>query len=179
VRDLGVRHRFDRKTVALLAECRPDLIITCGYLYIVTGPLLEAYPGRVVNVHDSDLPAYPGLHAVRDAVIAGEQATRSVVHLVTAGVDAGPVLVRSWGFPTHPMIRDAHRWGAIDILKAYAYAQREWMMRAAWGRLMDEAIRCYADGAASFGGRVPRTLSPPEPSLAWTGKAAAEAAGVA
>ena len=159
LKDLELRRAFDHQTAVLLAERRPDLIITCGYLHILTAPLLETYRDRIVNVHDSDLPSYPGLHATRDAVIAGERSTRSVVHVVTPNVDTGPVLVRSWPFPTHPLLGDARHWGAVDILKAYAYAQREWMMRSAWGPLMDEAIRCFADGAM-----VARTLDPPEPA---------------
>jgi folate-dependent phosphoribosylglycinamide formyltransferase PurN len=179
LKDLGLRRAFDHQTALLLAERRPDLVITCGYLHILTGPLLEAYPGRIFNVHDSDLPSYPGLHAVRDAVIAGERSTRSVVHVTTEGVDAGPVLVRSWAFPTHPLVEDARRWGAVDILKAYAYAQREWMMRAAWGPLMDEAVRCYADGAATAGKAfAPRTLAPRLPRTA-TPAAGARALGAA
>lgn len=179
LRDLGLRRAFDHRTALLLAERRPDLIITCGYLHILTAPLLEAYPGRIFNVHDSDLPSYPGLHATRDAVIAGERSTRSVVHVATPGVDAGPVLVRSWPFPTHPLVGDARRWGAVDILRAYAYAQREWMMRSAWGPLMDEAIRCFADGALPVGEEAPplaRTLAPPEPAAMV---AVARAAGAA
>jgi phosphoribosylglycinamide formyltransferase-1 len=162
-RDLGARREFDRHTAALLAERHVDLIVTCGYLHILTAPLLDAYPDRIVNVHDSDLPSYPGLHAVRDAVFAGERSTRSTVHRVTEGVDAGPVLVRSWAFPTHPLVSDARRGGAMDILKAYAYAQREWMMRAAWGPLMVEAIRCYVEGTVELS--TPRTLAPVEPAM--------------
>jgi folate-dependent phosphoribosylglycinamide formyltransferase PurN len=162
-RDLEVRREFDRQTAAVLAGRHVDLIITCGYLHILTKPLLDAYPNRIVNIHDSDLPSYPGLHAVRDAVFAGERSTRSSVHVVTAGVDTGPVLVRSWSFPTHPLVTDARRWGAADILKAYAYAQREWMMRASWGPLMDEAIRCYTEGSAERS--APRTLAPIEPAM--------------
>jgi folate-dependent phosphoribosylglycinamide formyltransferase PurN len=161
-RDLGLRREFDRQTAAWLADHGVDVIVACGYIHILTAPLLDAFPGRVLNVHDSDLPAYPGLHAVRDAVFAGERSTRSCVHLVTEGVDAGPVLVRSWSFPTHPLVTDARRWGAVDILKAYAYAQREWMMRASWGLLMTEAIRCCVEGAVPGS---PRTLAPVEPAV--------------
>jgi phosphoribosylglycinamide formyltransferase 1 len=100
VRDIEARRRYDRATVDLLARSRPDLVILCGYLHIVTGPLLEAYPDRIVNVHDSALPHYPGLHAVRDAIFAGERATRSTLHVVTDVVDAGPPLLRSWAFPS-------------------------------------------------------------------------------
>ena len=168
--DLTARRDYDRRTAALLDGIRPDLVVTCGYLHILTAPLLEAYPNRIINIHDSDLPSYPGLHAVRDAVFAGERATRSTVHLVTAKVDGGPPLVRSWAFPTHSLVTDARRWGATDILKAYAYAQREWMMRAAWGPLLAHAIAEFADGQVEWiGDRIrvggvagPRTLDPPE-----------------
>ncbi|HEY7685002.1 MAG TPA: formyltransferase family protein [Gemmatimonadales bacterium] len=179
--DLMARREFDRRTVALLEGLCADLIVTCGYLHILTAPLLEAYPNRVINIHDSDLPAYPGLHAVRDAVLAGERATRSTVHLVTAEVDGGPLLVRSWAFPTHPLVTDARRWGATDILKAYAYAQREWMMRASWGPLLAHAIGRFADGQVEvvgthvrLGGMPgPHTLDPVEPALPLEAAAAA------
>jgi hypothetical protein len=90
-------------------------------------------------------------------------------------VDGGPALFRSWPFPTHPLVTDARRWGAHDILKAYAYAQREWMMRAAWGPLLAHALERFAtgqvgvDGLSVFvdGAPGPRTLDPPEPALAW------------
>ncbi len=154
LRDLGVRHDYDRVTVDLLRPFRPDLIVLCGYLHIVTAPLLDAYPGRVINVHDADLAVtgedggakYRGLRSTRDAIFAGEPETRSSVHLVTPQVDVGPLLVRSWAFPTHPLIQNARMWGATDILKAYAYAQREWMMRAAWGPLLARAIDLFAHG---------------------------------
>lgn len=182
-RDLATRRQFDRRTVALLEELHADLIVTCGYLHILTAPLLEAYPNRVINIHDGDLPAYPGLHAVRDAVLAGERATRSTVHIVTTEVDAGPPLVRSWSFPTHSLVTDARRWGATDILKATAYAQREWMMRASWGPLLAHAIGMFADGQVKIEGRRvqiagtpgPHTLDPVEPAMAF--EAATPAAG--
>jgi folate-dependent phosphoribosylglycinamide formyltransferase PurN len=160
LRDLDARRAFDRATGELLAGARPDLVVLCGYLHIVTAPLLEAYPWRIVNVHDSDLtvcgpdglPRYRGLHATRDAVFAGEPETRSTVHLVTPDVDVGPLLVRSWAFPTHPLVAAARGWGAADILKAYAYAQREWMMRAAWGRLLVRTVMLFARGEVRVAG---------------------------
>lgn len=171
--DPTVRREFDRHTAKLLEGVHTDLIVACGYLHIMTAPLLEAYSERIINVHDSDLPAYPGLHATRDAVFAGERWTRSTVHLVTEAVDAGPPLVKSWAFPTHTMISDARRWGASDILRAFAYAQREWMMRAAWGPLLARAIAAFADGQVRIAGggahiagaRAPLTLAPEEPPV--------------
>jgi folate-dependent phosphoribosylglycinamide formyltransferase PurN len=139
--NLDVRRAFDEHTVALLAPYQPDLLVLSGYLHIVTEPLLAAYPRRVINVHDADLaalgadgrPRYPGLHATRDAVRAGEPATRCSAHVVTEEVDQGPVLARSIAFP----VRGRHH-----------YAQREWMMHAAWGPLIARALHLMARGAA-------------------------------
>lgn len=61
--------------------------------------------------------------------------------------DAGPPLLRSWGFPVHSLVADARRWGAQDVLRAYAYAHRECMMRAVWGRLLRETIALLHGGA--------------------------------
>ncbi len=172
--DLTLRREYDARTASLLESFRPGLIVLCGYLHIVTEPLLLAYPSAVINVHDSDLavvgadgrPLFRGLHSTYDALVAGRPETRSTVHLVTGGVDEGPLLVRSWGFPSHALVDDARRWEADKILKAYAYAQREWMMRSAWGPLLARAIRRFAldqvrvlDGRAAIAGRLgPETL---------------------
>ena len=154
-RDLGARAVYDAQAADLLRPWRPELIVLCGYLNIVTASLLERYAGRIVNLHDADLtvtaadgrPRYRGLHATRDAVLAGEPETRSTVHLVTAELDVGPLVLRTAAYPVHPLVADARRWGATDILRAYAYAQREWMLRAAWGPLLRETVRLFAAGA--------------------------------
>jgi len=167
LRDLDHRAEYDLLTARLLAPFRPDLVLLCGYLHIVTAPLLEAYPDRVLNIHDSDLaqvddqgrPRNRGLHAVRDAIFAGEHETRSSVHVVTPEVDGGPLLLRSWAFETHPLVDAAREWGATDMLKAYAYAQREWMMRAAWGPLLAAAIDLAAQGEIRVRDGHPRTIS--------------------
>ena len=138
-RDLELRRVFDAHTVDLLAPFQPDLLILSGYTHVVTLPLLDAYRQRILNVHDADLALrneaggarYPGLHATRDAIRAGERVTRCSVHVVTADVDAGPVLVRSVPFP-------------VD--GRHHYVQREWMMRAAWGPLIVRAVQRLARG---------------------------------
>jgi folate-dependent phosphoribosylglycinamide formyltransferase PurN len=150
--DLVLRRAFDAETVRQLDPHRPDLVVLCGYLHLLTEPMLERFPGRIINIHDADLsvtggdglPRYRGLRSTRDAVMAGEPETRSTVHLVTREVDVGPLLLRSEPFAVHPLVADARRWGATDILKAYAYAQREWMMRACWGALLARSIALMA-----------------------------------
>ena len=88
------------------------------------------------------------MHATRDAIFAGERETFAIAHLVDERVDQGELLVRSDPFPVAPLVRDALRWGATDIVKAYAYAHREWVIRTAWGPLMRQAVATLAEVAA-------------------------------
>jgi folate-dependent phosphoribosylglycinamide formyltransferase PurN len=138
--DRNTRRRYDSITAELLRYIGIDFVITLGYLYVLTEPMLTAFNDRILNVHDSDLPRYPGLHATRDAISAGEKETRSSVHLVTPDVDAGPVIARSEAFPVASFAREAARSGYRDIVSAYAYAHREWMMRRSWGDLVVSAL---------------------------------------
>ena len=171
------REEFDAETAAMLRAFDVDAVVLLGYLYVITEPLLSAFPDRIINIHDADLtlrnaaggPRYPGLHATRDAIVAGERETRSSVHLVTRQLDAGPVIVRSDAFPVAPFVHEAVACGEDDIVRAYAYAQREWMMRSTWGKLA-------AEGLAMLD-RVPNHLlrvsaSPREPVPAPAGAAA-------
>jgi folate-dependent phosphoribosylglycinamide formyltransferase PurN len=135
------RAAFDAETAALLRPFDVDAVVLLGYLFVITEPLLRAFPDRILNLHDSDLPLYPGLHATCDAIYAGERETRSSAHLVTAQLDAGPVIARSEAFPVAPFVHEAVARGEHDIVRAYAYAQREWMMRSTWGALAADAIQ--------------------------------------
>ena len=68
------------------------LVVLAGYMHILRRPFLERFPGRIVNVHPALLPAFPGAHAVEDALAAGVEETGATVHLVDEGVDTGPIL---------------------------------------------------------------------------------------
>lgn len=152
--DRTARCTFDAITRGRLSAYDVDIVVLDAYLYVLSDPMLNAYPGRIINVHHSDLldrdaaglPRFPGLRAVRDAIFAGAAETRATVHLVTAGLDQGPPLLRSWAFAVAPLVQIALAWGATDILKAYAYAHQEWMIRATWGPLVDAALTMIADG---------------------------------
>ncbi len=138
-RELAQRALFDGETAALFREAGVDTVVLLGYLWIVTRPLLDAFPDRILNVHDGT-SKYPGLHATRDAIVAGEPSTCSIVHKVTPDLDAGPVLAQSKPFPVAAFVREAALAGHQDIVRAYAYAHREWMMRSAWGDLVVHAL---------------------------------------
>jgi folate-dependent phosphoribosylglycinamide formyltransferase PurN len=154
-RAFDVRADFDAITAETLQPFDVDVVLLLGYLYILTAPMLDAFPGRILNVHDADLallssdgrPRYPGLHATRDAILAGERETRSTLHVVTSEVDAGPIVARSEPFAVAPLVQDALALGALDMIRAYAYAHREWMMRRAWGPMVVselEKLACEA-----------------------------------
>jgi len=88
------RAAWDRALAAAIAEHEPDLVVSAGFMKIVGQAVLGAFGGRLINTHPALLPAFPGAHAVRDALAAGVDVTGTTVHLVDAGVDTGPVLAQ-------------------------------------------------------------------------------------
>lgn len=88
------RAAFEACAEALLVAHRIDLVALAGFLRIVSPQFVAAWSGRLLNVHPSLLPAFPGLHAVRQALAAGVPRTGCTVHFVDAGVDTGPAIVQ-------------------------------------------------------------------------------------
>lgn len=104
--DLSLRPQFDRLVVEKVASHGIDLIALAGYMSITTKPLLDAFDGRMVNVHPADLSImdgddrkYVGIHVVRDAILAGEKVLRASTHVVREKVDHGEILVVSEPVP--------------------------------------------------------------------------------
>src|SRR3954464_12041149 len=94
VQDHPDRPTWDRALAAEINRFEPDLVVSAGFMKIVGPAVLDAFGGRLINTHPALLPAFPGAHAVRDALAAGVEVTGSTVHLVDAGVDTGPVLAQ-------------------------------------------------------------------------------------
>jgi phosphoribosylglycinamide formyltransferase 1 len=69
-----------------------ELVVLAGYMHLLTRPFLDRFPKRIVNVHPSLLPAFPGMRAIDEAIAAGVETTGVTVHLVDQGIDSGPVL---------------------------------------------------------------------------------------
>jgi phosphoribosylglycinamide formyltransferase 1 len=92
LRDHPDRAAWDRALAAELTGRRPDWVVSAGFMKLFGPAVLAAFPGRVLNTHPALLPAFPGAHAVRDALAAGVRTTGATVHLVDAGIDTGPVL---------------------------------------------------------------------------------------
>jgi phosphoribosylglycinamide formyltransferase 1 len=88
------REERDLVMATWLEEHDVDLVVLAGYMHLLTKPFLSRFPGRIVNVHPSLLPAFPGAHAIEDALAAGVETTGVTVHLVDEGLDTGPILVQ-------------------------------------------------------------------------------------
>jgi phosphoribosylglycinamide formyltransferase-1 len=84
-----------------LEEHGVELVVLAGYMHLLTKPFLDRFPERVVNVHPSLLPQFPGTNAIADALAAGVETTGVTVHLVDEGTDTGPVL-RQERVPVEP-----------------------------------------------------------------------------
>jgi len=78
-----------------VAEHEPDLVVCAGFMRILSGGFLARFPQRVVNTHPALLPAFPGAHAVADALAYGVRVSGVTVHLVDEGVDTGPVVAQA------------------------------------------------------------------------------------
>ena len=90
--DYADREARDLAVAAWLEEQGVQLVVLAGYMHLLTPAFLERFRDRVVNVHPSLLPSFPGVHPIEDALAAGVETTGVTVHLVDEGVDSGPVL---------------------------------------------------------------------------------------
>ena len=96
-----------------LEEHGVELVVLAGYMQLLTKPFLDRFPGRIVNVHPSLLPEFPGSTPVDDALAAGVRETGVTVHLVDEGVDTGPVL-RQEALPVEPRDTLLERLHAVE-----------------------------------------------------------------
>ena len=88
------RADHDREVVAALKVRRVDLVCLAGYMRVLSGEFLDAYCGRILNIHPSLLPAFPGLDAQRQALEAGQKRSGCTVHFVDETLDGGPIIAQ-------------------------------------------------------------------------------------
>ncbi len=84
----------EQRVVDLLREAEVELVVLAGYMRMIKVALLDAFPNRIVNIHPSLLPAFPGIEAWTQALAAGVAETGCTVHFVDAGMDSGEVIAR-------------------------------------------------------------------------------------
>ncbi|WP_420847468.1 phosphoribosylglycinamide formyltransferase [Methanolapillus millepedarum] len=88
------REAYDDCLLDILKENKTDLVLLAGYLRIITGRLTLAYENKMINIHPSLLPAFPGLHAQKQALEYGVKVSGCTVHLVEPALDGGPVILQ-------------------------------------------------------------------------------------
>ena len=136
-RDYAGRAVYDHAIADVLREHQVDLVCLAGFMRLVGRPLLDAFPHRVLNIHPSLLPAFPGLDAQRQALEHGVRVTGATVHLVTAELDNGPIVLQS----AVPVLdRDT-----VDTLSARILIEEH--------RIYPEAIRLVLNGGWTLEGR--------------------------
>lgn len=94
-RDFGSREAFDTALAEAVQSFAPDLVLLAGFMRILGARFVSQFEGRMLNIHPSLLPAFPGLHTHRRALQAGCQVSGATVHLVTPELDHGPILMQS------------------------------------------------------------------------------------
>lgn len=99
-REFPTRGAFDGALVAALRAHAVDLVCLAGFMRLLSPGFVEAFPRAILNIHPSLLPAFPGLHAQRQALCHGVKVTGATVHLVDAQLDAGPI-IRQVAVPVH------------------------------------------------------------------------------
>jgi phosphoribosylglycinamide formyltransferase-1 len=88
------RREHEGRIVEILDRARPDLLCLAGYMRILSAGFVSRYPGRILNIHPSLLPSYPGLEPQRRALAAGETEAGCTVHIVDEGTDSGPIVLQ-------------------------------------------------------------------------------------
>jgi phosphoribosylglycinamide formyltransferase-1 len=94
-RDYSSRDAYDRALAEVLTRHEIDLVCLAGFMRLIGKPLLEAFPDRILNIHPSLLPAFPGLEAQRQALDHGVKVSGATVHLVNDQLDAGPIVLQA------------------------------------------------------------------------------------
>ncbi|MCZ6833543.1 MAG: phosphoribosylglycinamide formyltransferase, partial [Acidobacteria bacterium] len=138
------REEHDGKVLQVLAEHGADLVCLAGYTRLLSPDFIGAYPGRILNIHPSLLPAFPGLHAQRQAMEQGVKISGCTVHFVDEQLDHGPIVAQA----AVPVQDDDDE----DLLAA--------RILEAEHRLYPEALRRYYLGHLVVSGRRVRIQEP-------------------
>ena len=131
------REAYDRAILDVLRKHEVELVLLAGYMKIVTSVLIKAYENRMMNIHPSLLPAFPGLEAQKKALESGVRFSGCTVHFVTEGVDDGPIIIQA----AVPILEG----DTAEILSARILEQEH--------RIYPRAVQLYAEGRLLVNGR--------------------------
>lgn len=114
-----------------------ELVILAGFMRIVRKPLIDAFPGRIMNIHPALLPAFPGLHGQKQALDYGVKISGCTVHFVDEGMDTGPVIIQA----AVPVLPDDTEDTLSERILSFEH------------RIYPEAVRLFAEGRIEIDGR--------------------------
>ncbi len=141
-RDFPSREDFDRALVRTLHKYKVDLVVLAGFMRLLTPVFLDAFPGRVINLHPALLPSFPGTDGIGDALAYGVKVTGVTVHLVDTGVDTGPIILQE----------------SVPIGEGETREELETRIHALEHRLLPRAVQLVAAGKTRIEGRSVRIL---------------------
>lgn len=142
------REAYDRAVLEVLQKHEVDLVLLAGYMKIVTPVLVKAYEHRMMNIHPSLLPSFPGLDVQKKAIDHGCKISGCTVHFVTEGVDEGPIIIQA-AVPIHEA-------DTPETLAARILEQEH--------RIYPPAVQLYAEGRLRVEGRRVIVTEPDHPS---------------
>lgn len=143
-RQFPTREAFDAEIVSLLRMRTVDTVVLAGFMRIITPVLLDAFPHRVINIHPSLLPAFPGVDAQAQAFDAGAKITGCTVHFVDQGTDTGPIIAQA----AVPVLDDDTAETVRDRILAMEH------------KLLPAALQWFSEGRVHLDGRRVRVDGP-------------------
>ncbi|MEZ2308923.1 MULTISPECIES: phosphoribosylglycinamide formyltransferase [Paraburkholderia] len=153
------RERFDAALAEQIDSFSPDLVALAGFMRVLTDGFVDRYAGRMLNVHPSLLPSFPGLKTHQQALDAGVRLHGASVHFVTSQLDHGPIVMQS----------------AVPVVAGDTPATLAERVLATEHIIYPRAVRWFVEGRLALDGlRV--TLTPPEPQWLFAGHTAGEGA---
>jgi phosphoribosylglycinamide formyltransferase-1 len=139
------RAAFDKAVQARLTEAGVELVVLAGFMRILTAEFVQAFAGRMINIHPALLPAFPGLHPHRQALDHGVKVSGVTIHFVEEGTDSGPIIAQS----VVPVLDDDDE----QSLSRRIFAEEH--------RLLPAVVRAIAEGRVRLEGRRVRVTGSP------------------
>ncbi len=136
------RDKYDAQVMEALNRWEPDLLLTLGYMRLLNPELVKKYSGRIINIHPSLLPAFPGMNSQKKAFDYGVRITGATVHFIDEGVDTGPIILQS-------AVEVPHDCDAEDL--ATLILEKE-------HKIIVQAVELYCQGRLKLDGRKVRIV---------------------
>ena len=142
------RHAFDQALMQQIDALKPDLVVLAGFMRILTPEFIRHYAGKLINIHPSLLPSFPGLHTHERALEAGVETHGASVHFVSEGVDEGPIICQA----------------TVPVLPGDSAAQLAARVLQMEHQIYPRAVKWFLDGRLRIEGNQVKVY-PPESQL--------------